>query len=195
MAQDALLKAIEEDARAQAERIIEESEEAARGIVKDAEDEVSGIRAERLAALAQRLERRKASLLNGARINTGALKLRARLDVIERVLALTEERARGTTREEYGTLLNRFYEELEKKWLEEAETEPPIVLVNPEDAGLLDGRGVEIKPDPGVSIGVVFTSRDGRKRYENTVSSRIRKARGEMVMEIDRLIFGGPPDG
>ena len=190
MAQEALLKAIEEDARAQCERIVEEAEGLARAVTGEAEEEVLTLRTEGLKSLSERMERRRASLVNRARIRSRALTLRARLDIMEVVLEEAVKRIMGLPREKYRELLVRLYAELERVW--EAEgggKDTPVVLASPEDAAFLRETGREARPDPGVSLGVVFTTGDGRKRYENTVPARMKKAREMIVAGLDRLIF------
>jgi vacuolar-type H+-ATPase subunit E/Vma4 len=64
------------------------------------------------------------------------------------------------------------------------------VHVNPGDAQLIDDPDVELVPDEEVSLGVVFVSRDGRVRLENTFSSRLKKARAEIVPKLNEMLFG-----
>ncbi len=188
MAQDALLKAIEEDAYAQTDRIVSEAEEAAKSIVEDARNEVRKLREERLKSLALSMERRKASTINGARTRANGLKLSVRHEIIEGVLKEAEQSFRGLPNEEYSRLINNLYGELKNDWPFEAGN--AIALVNPNDAGLIKDGFAQVKPDAGVTLGVVFTSKDGRIRFENTVRSRIQKARSSLLTAINKTVFG-----
>lgn len=186
MAQEALLKAIEEDARAQTSRIVSEAEEAARTIVEDAEGEVRKVRDERLKSRALSMERQKASAVNNARTRANGLNLSVRHGIIEEVIKETEERFGKMPKDEYSALLNRFYGELKDSWPTEAGGY--TVLVNPSDANLIEGA--DLRPDPGISLGVAFVSKDGRVRFENTVGSRLQKARPRLVTVINGMIMG-----
>ncbi|MBI5491703.1 MAG: hypothetical protein HY893_02095 [Deltaproteobacteria bacterium] len=187
MAQEALLKAIEEDAYAQTGRIVSEAEEAAKSIIEDAEKDVLRVRDERLKSLALSMERRKASSLNNARIQANGLKLSVRHGIIEEVLKEAVDSFGKLPAEDYSRLVNRLYDELKSNWPPEAGR--PTVLVNPSDAGLIKA-GADLMPDAGVSLGVVFTSKDGRVRFDNTVRSRIQKARASLVTMINGMITG-----
>lgn len=190
MPQDTLLLALEEDARNQARRIIEEAEEEAKKIIEGAEAEARSLRERRLAELSSALEKKKAYTLNTARTRAAGAGLRARHGLIDQVLRDTLERFRSMSGHEYSVVLNGLYEELKREWDASGE-DRPIVLVNPADTGLLnDGYG-EVRADKDVSLGVVFTSKDGKVRFDNTVPSRLRKSRAELMPLLDKLLFGG----
>src|SRR5574337_148398 len=143
MAQEALLKAIEEDARAQTSRIVSEAEEAARTIIEDAEGEVKRIRDERLKSLVLSMERQKASAVNNARTRANGLQLSVRHGIIEEVIKEAEERFAKLPKEDYSVLLKRFYGELKDIWPTEAGGF--TALVNPSDANLIDVA--DLRPD------------------------------------------------
>ncbi|GMR04603.1 MAG: hypothetical protein BMS9Abin23_0503 [Thermodesulfobacteriota bacterium] len=189
MAEEDLLKAVEEDARAQAQGLIQDAEKEAAGIVEEAESEAASVRAERLGALSEAMARRRTALINGARIRTAALKLEARLGVIEEAVVMAVKRLKGLPEDKYRILLNRFFKELERRWQEAGPGTDPVVFVNPADVDIIEDQPVEIRPDADVSLGVVFASADGRIRFENTVETRIKRARPEIVMDLDKLLF------
>lgn len=190
MREDALLIAIEEDARLQGERLVAEARESAAGILEAAEKEVSEERGVRTAALAEELRRKTSFAVNSARSRAGGRMLSVRHEMAGEVLRRVEEAVRKLPRERYAGLLGRFYGELKKDWFEDKEPLKHIVLINPDDAGLINDPQAELRPDKSVSLGVVFASADGRLRYENTVPSRIKKARDTLMPMIDRILFG-----
>lgn len=186
---NALLKAIEDDAFAESERLVKEAEGAAAAIVGEAEAEVAAEREERLRALYQGFEKRRASAVNNARIRVNAIKLMARREVVEGVLSGLLTEAGRMPDAEYAALLMRLFKELERAW-KQSSIEEPRVLAGAREAGLLAKAGIAAEIDPAVSLGVVFKSKDGRLRFENTIHSRIEKAGSVLVMELNRHIFG-----
>ncbi|MBI5887737.1 MAG: hypothetical protein HZB82_03385 [Deltaproteobacteria bacterium] len=188
-ANDALLKAIEEDAFAESERLVKEAVDAASAIAGEAEAEVKAEREERLGALYQGFERRRASAVNNARIRVNAQKLMARREAVEEVLSGLLTDVGRMPDAEYAALLTLLFKELERAWKEGSASEP-VVLAGAREAGLLAKAGIAAGIDPAVSLGVVFKSKDGRLRFENTIHSRIEKAGSVLVMELNRHIFG-----
>ncbi len=185
--EDALLNALEEDARTQCAAIIEEAGKAAADIIAEAEKEVSILREERFDSLNIRLRELKTSSINAARVRAEGLKLKARHEIIEKVLDDALEGFKGLPREEYAEVLKSLYEELKKEW---GSREKPVVLVNPEDTGFIKEASFEVRPDPDVRLGAVFVSGDGRIRYENTIPSRIKSIRPDLVAAVEKTLFG-----
>ncbi|MFQ5735309.1 MAG: V-type ATP synthase subunit E family protein [Thermodesulfobacteriota bacterium] len=190
MVEDALLKAIEQDAREQTERMLKEAGEAAAEMMAAAQEDAGQERRHRTAALAEALDRKAASAVNSARMKVAGQRLSVRHEMAEEVFRRVTERVEGLPPEQYARLLGRLYEELKKDWFGAKEPSAHAVLINPKDAGLVSFSGVEFRPDEGVSLGVVFVSDDGRLRYENTVSSRIKKTRDTLVSMIDGILLG-----
>jgi len=185
-----LLKALEDDARGQCEKIVSEAEEQAERAVREAEEEARRARSERFAALEGKLARERASRINDARTRAGALKLSVRRRLIERVLDGAFERVRSLPEDEYVEVLRRLAREAAAEF--DSTGLKPVISVNPADAGRLDGAlgdGAEVRPDPEVTLGVVASTPDGRRRVENTVASRIERARDHLLPMLDKLLF------
>ena len=166
MAQDPLIAALEEDARGQAARIIEEAEEAR-----------------------ERLGKTRAAAVNGARTRAAGLKLAVRQELIQRAIDEAAKRFFSLNGEERSRLVARLYAELEREWARARSYEPPVVRVNPADLKLIEAGGAVVLPDESVAAGVVFTSADGRVRFENTVSSRMERAKKKMIPAINEMLF------
>lgn len=189
MPEDALLKAIEEDASVQAARIIEEAEDAAREIAFSVEREVSDLKDARLKALSVEMERKKASAVNSARTVARGKSLEVREALIEGAFEEARKRLEGLPKEKRLGLIAKLYEELKNDWARRS-NEKPVILVNPSDAGSIkDGWG-EVKADPGISLGVRFVSKDGEIVFDNTIDARLKKARKALVPMIDAMLFG-----
>ncbi len=189
MAQNALLKALEDDARAQALNIIKEAEDAAAVVVAQAEKEAGEALQARLTAMSGEFERRKAAEINFAKTRTQTALLSVRCALIAGAFSKAAEAVRKLPGYEYAELLNRLLAEAMEVWAAHGNASRPVVLAAPEDAGLIAGAGAEIKPNGRVSLGVMLQSNDGRVEYENTVGSRLNLVRPEMMPILDRILF------
>ncbi len=189
-ADDALLKAIEGEVFAECARLIKEASDSASVIIREAEEESRGIREERMKALDRGIDRRRTCAVANARIRANAVRLKARREVIEEALDGAIKAFEQMPGVPYTALLMRLYNELERAWKALPAAGAPVVLSGERDVGLLAKAGIAARSDPSVSLGVVFASKDGRLRFENTIHSRIEKARSNLVMELNRIIFG-----
>lgn len=189
MAEDALLAALEEDAKAQAGSIIQSAEIEADGLIKSAGEDAALTLGAMVSQAARSVERLRAEMMNSAGVKAAATLIDCRRtlmdDVFERALAAFSSLERA----EYGRILNLWYDELWAAW-DKAEMEgPPVVAVNPEDVALISGRGYLLKPDPAVRLGLVFVSADGRVRLENTFQARMDKAKEDLVPIVNSILF------
>lgn len=184
---DVLLKALEADAMAQSSRIIKAAEDAAAGMLSQADIEVKMFETESVEALRAGLEREGVVRLSGARLLAKAAGLQARQDSIEEVFGAVAARINKLNADEYAALIRGLYELLKAEWTLD---ESFVVSINPQDAGLLRDNGVEVRPDATVTHGVVLTTKDGKVRYENTVASRIKMMRANLVPVINKSLFG-----
>lgn len=190
MPQDALLKTFEEDAITQGNSIINDAEEAAKEMMKAAEEEALESGEDRKKELAISLERKRAAALNGARTHAAGDKLRTRHEILEDTFKEALESLAALPKQQYSEILNGLYFELKSEWEKNAGLGRPVVLLNPDDAALLKDKAANIRPDKEVSLGIIFTSEDGRARFENTLPSRIGKAKSGLVPALNRLLFG-----
>lgn len=188
MAEDTLIAALEEDARAQASRILEDAREAGEAVLREAREQVSREREAAALELEVQLKGQRAALLNAARTRASGGKLSVRRGLMERALIEAEKRFASTAKEEYRRLLNQLFSELAAEWAKQRPGESPVVLVNPADIGLLE-TSFTLKADEGVSLGVVFSSIDGTVRFENTIAARLSRAKAVMVPAINEMLF------
>lgn len=185
-ANDVLLKALEDDAKAQSSRIVKAAEDAALEIMRQARAEVSAFESDRKDALAKLRARARASRMSAARLRARVICLEARHKAIDEVFRAAAASVGGLSKPAYAALIRGLYDGLKSGWNLD---EPPVVYVRPTDIGLIPNDGFDVKPDAGVGFGVVFASKDNRVRYENTVESRIKMMKANLVPVIDRLLF------
>ncbi|MBI5562146.1 MAG: hypothetical protein HY894_04735 [Deltaproteobacteria bacterium] len=194
-ANDVLLKALEEDARAEAIRLVKAAEDEAAAAMRQAASEAGSLEAARMEETGKTGARERGARRAAAHLRARALALEARREMVEAVLAEALKRAEALPRPEYARILNALFKELRDEWTSE---DAPVARLHPDDMGLVagmkmgTGADIELVPDPEVRLGVVFHSKDGRVRYENTIPSRIRKAREGLMPFIDKALF---PEG
>lgn len=189
MAEETLLKTLEEDERNQAAGILEEAERRAREIIDVAKSEAASLKEARLGELSAALGKERSALLNSARVKASGALLEVRRAVIDSVLDSVVESYRDMPEEEYAALLKRLCSILKKDLAADAEN-TPVIRVNPSDLGKLGNADVEIAADPSVSLGAVYASADGKVRKELTIPSIISKMRKTLETEIDKTLFG-----
>jgi vacuolar-type H+-ATPase subunit E/Vma4 len=190
MAENTLITALEEDARAQAARLLEEAREATDAVLRESRADVERERDRRVRQVEIDLLGQRAALLNSARTRASGGKLSVRHGLIERAMDEAVNRFTSMPKDEYRLLLNRLFLELKDEWEKKRPGESPDVLVNPADIGLLE-TSFTLKADKGISLGVVFASLDGTVRFENTIPGRLEKGRTLMVPAINEMLFGG----
>lgn len=186
---DPLIAALEEDARAEAARIIEEAEEAREAMLSKAGAEAEREAGERLQEIRERLQRERAARLNAARTAASGLRLGVRHGLISGVLDEARQRFSSMPEDEYSRFLTRLYEELKLDWERARPGEVPVVCLNPADLDRIRADGARLKADEGVRSGVVFTSGDGRVRFENTAAARMERAGKAMVPALNEMLF------
>lgn len=191
MTQDALLKAIEDDALAEKAVLLKEAEDAVSAIMQQARAESTAWKEKRIALVKDSLANKKAGFIGTARVKAGALKLRLRRALAKEVLEETVKLLEAAQKSERETLMNRFYNELKAEWVKAglADGDTPTALVNPLDVGLIKADGIELKGDDGIGFGVVFISKDGKTRFENSISGRMKRAAKALEVEVDRILF------
>jgi len=189
MAEDILLKTLEEDARNQAATLLGEAEKRAREIIEEAVSEAESFREARLRELSETLEKECAAVRNAARVRSSEALLKARRAVIDMAIDGVLESYRNMPEEQYALLLNRLCSILMKDLSVDGQTRLAI-RVNPADTGKLAGCDAEVVADTEVSLGVAFVSADGKVRKYLTIPSIIAKTRKRLETEIDKAVFG-----
>lgn len=190
MSEDTLIEALEQEARSQAGRLLEEARASADAFMLEAATEVASERERRFSELDASMKSRRASLLNAAASRAAGSALEVRHEMIDRAFKEALSRFSSMAAEEYRVLLNRLLEELMDDWQSRRPSDVPVVLVNPADSRLIDTELV-LKPDESVSLGVVLATADNGVRFENTVASRLSSARAETLPAMNEMLFDG----
>jgi len=181
---------LQEEAIREINQILAEAEEKARALLAEAEAKAAQIKA----AAERRLEAEKRAALaraeSAAELKVATARMKARGEMIERVKRMVAERLQGMGADpRYPEILERLAEEAVA-----AVSEPGWVAVAPEDAGHLEAwakeRGVELKTDPEVRLGVRVYTKGGDTYVENTLPGRLERAWEELASKVAQVLWG-----
>ena len=181
---------LQEEAIREINRILAEAEEKARALLAEAEARAAQIQA----AAERRLEAEKRAALaraeSAAELKVATARMQARGAMIERVKRMVAERLQGLGADpRYPEILKRLAEEAVA-----AVGEPGWVAADPEDMGHLEGwakeRGVELKADSEVRLGVRVYAKGGDTYVENTLPGRLERAWEELASKVAQVLWG-----
>ncbi|RJP21940.1 MAG: hypothetical protein C4529_06610 [Deltaproteobacteria bacterium] len=192
MGQEELVRHLIRTAEKRRDEILARGREDAGRIAEEARRRAEAEERDIRSAAGREADRMRRSRMSRARMEAGALLLRARTMLADSVLARLEERLSALPRDaEYPALVDRLYNE--------------ILPEIPEGNVLLraDRRARErlgsAAPDPRFRFealpeeeigGVEAVSEDGAFLLRNTLRSRFAKARPELMVEIRRRLPG-----
>lgn len=201
----ALISGIETDARAEAEKIIEEAEKRAAEKKKYAEKRIESLLNDARQRAAEQAETAKKKIISGAELEAKRRSMLLRGAVIQDILDLAEKKLNGMIgNADYGSVL--------ASWITEAaiglDAESAQINASEEERALIDdqlllevvdrihthaGRQVKLTlsdAQPLKSQGVVVTAADGRTAFNNQVKTRMLRKQREIRTVIYNALFG-----
>ncbi len=187
-----ILRAMQEQADSEIEKITRAAETEAAQLITDAEEQARSIQARHRARIEPTLRTEAASLLNKAKLDT----LRAAANGREQLLrdAFTQAEAslaeiRGS--KEYPAIFRALAEEAVRALEGER-----VVHVDPSDKALAHttlaqlGVDAEIEMRPMSLGGLDVVTRDGREAVDNTLVSRLDRARSALRGPVASILAG-----
>lgn len=181
---------LQQEVLAEINKILAEADSRAEALIRDAEKEASarmaayGKKAEaRLRAATSRAESTAELLLSAARMQARS---QVFASVKEKTMAKLEKTADGP---EYDRILEALAEEAMKA-VEAAE----VVAVHPDEKVRLGAwvgeRGLELRTDPGLRLGVRIMARGGQRSVENSLPERFRRAWETLASGVAKRLWG-----
>ena len=191
MAIEDIFKALQEQAEAECDSIIEQAKGQAQGIMADAEAEADSIRERRVSEAEAAARSRSSHALNTARLEgkkgIAALKGREIEDTFEAALAgLGDVRGRPVYAELFESLTAEALTGIEGDF---------EVLVDPADESLARdalaklGREGTLKPELETSGGSMPSCHGGRVARRNTLEDRLGKVRHVAQADVAEILF------
>lgn len=198
MSEKEFLEALEEDTRRKCQDILERARIEVEATIKGAAEEVEKMRVRELEKIKASMQSKRMAMLARARLHAREILLKERLGTSARVLDEAWSRLQKIRGDiGYPDLLERLFREAINKWRIHEIGQKAVVILSREDIPLLktfvSDAEYEIIPDEtgNMAPGVIIMSKDGKCRIINTLLSRFEKARPEMIVIIDRILFHG----
>jgi len=192
-----IIAKIEEDAKAEADKIISEAKAQAEEIRKEAEAKAKAKREEILSRGRREAEQERARIVANAKLKARKAVLDAREEVIKEAFSKAQEALAKIAKEE------RYPEILKKLVLEAVDTigADVEVLARKEDKKIFTKAFLkEIEKEAKVKVtlaketissigGVVVRSKDGRSEVDNTFETRLERISSELRRKVAKVLF------
>jgi vacuolar-type H+-ATPase subunit E/Vma4 len=192
MGLDDMLATIQSETESQASKIISDAKSQADKIISDGQKHAQMILSQGAEQSKREVEEDRMRVLASARLGANRRLLEAR----DEVLRGYEDQASSYLSEfssspEYKDFFVRMLTDGVSKIGEDA-----VVQINPRDKPLLkDPRlkqlKIQVSPEPLGSVGgVVVSSKDGKRRVDNTLESIFNERRDELRLKLSQQVFG-----
>ncbi|MBI5043912.1 MAG: hypothetical protein HZC10_08850 [Nitrospirae bacterium] len=192
MSHQDLIKALLQDGRRQCEQIIEKAKADAEETVKNAERELEQLKKEELKKIESDIKIKSVETLNRAKVNSEGKVLKAKYEIIENIFQGAAKRfSEIKDSKEHPTV----FEKLCKEILGDIKGDTKIII-DKEDAKLFKKLfpdiNVKIEPFQGNSriSGIELVTQNGSVIIKNTLISRLEKIKPELMLELNKLLFG-----
>lgn len=189
-----LLQLLEQEARVERDKALGEARARVEQIVAAARKDAEGLRAEHRGRMEAERAQARTQAASAASLRAAALLLEAKDEAIQSVFARAADELGRASKDpaRRGALYRLLIEESAQG----LPTKRAILEVAPGDAGIAKevckdlGLAVEVRETPDVSGGVRLTSEDRRITIENTVASRLSRARTALVSRVAEILWG-----
>ncbi|WP_276958898.1 V-type ATP synthase subunit E [Allomeiothermus silvanus] len=170
--------------------ITAEAEAKARAIVEAAQARAEALKASRLKALEAERQAALRRAESAAELVVNQARIRSRGQIVDQVKAgVRQALAALSSQPDYPAILTRLAEEALR-----GVDQPEILVVNPQDAQHLESwaksKGLELKTDPSVRLGVRLTSAGGKSYVENTLAERLERGWEVLSAKAVKAIWG-----
>lgn len=186
-----LLRVVEREAGAEAERLLAEARSQAERILEQARGQAGSLREEHRQRAEAEEKAAEARARSAANLEAQALLLEAKSRALESLFAEAAgamgKLSAGQRRKVLGQLMAEAAREI---------SGPMLIEVSPEDLAAAKELAKELKlnaemsADPKIKDGVVARSAQGSAMVLNRVSDRLAQARPLMTAEIAKLLWG-----
>lgn len=198
---DVLRQAIMSQARAEAEEMVDEAQAQAEDLVHEAERKVESDQAGILERAHQEAETIRAEAVGEMEIAAHQLQLKKREQLIDRVFQDARDQLPSIMEQpDYSAVVHR----LAREGLEHLGADEAVIRFDAhtrEKVGdgleellrtLEDDLGVELSlGEPLRRIGVVVTTADGHRRYDNSLESRLRRMEPNLRAPVYHILVKG----
>jgi V/A-type H+-transporting ATPase subunit E len=188
-----LIRLLEREAEAERERILAEARERAEGIRNEAETEAAALLEAQRRRIASEVEAARVRAQGTATLRATSLVLEAKDEQIDRVFELARAELEWISHDpaRYPAILRRLLQEAVDGFegrvvVECAESDVAAVEAMVRELGI----EADVRPSPDVWGGVRVRSEDGRFVVENTLTSRLERAKHVLLSEVAEILWG-----
>jgi V/A-type H+-transporting ATPase subunit E len=180
---------LEQEALAEINRILDDSDSGAAALIQEAETRAST----RLAIQRKRIESEVRAAKNRAEGAAELTVATARIQAKGEVIALVRQKALSTIEDlagtpGYGKILTALADEAL-----EAVDAAEAVTVNPNEPGLIYGwaaqKRIEIRTDPELRLGVRLVSRSSKRSVENSLPERLDRSWDTLSARVAQILW------
>ena len=194
----ALRQAITEEAREEAQRILDDTQTQAQAIYQQAEAQVNTKRETLLARAREASEKLHDQTVALAQIEAQTLKLQRREQILSRVFAQARQQIASAPQwPDYAQIARRLVRDAvahlgTDNALVRADVETQKVLSPEVLADLASELGVYLRAGKALTdgTGVVLETPDGHRRYDNRLETRLARMKGTLRTPVYRLLTG-----
>jgi len=188
-----LIQLLEREAEAERERILAEARERADRIRNEAEAQATALVEAQRRRIASEVEAARVRAQSAATLRATSLILEAKDEQIDRVFELAQTELERISHDptRYPAILRRLLQEAVEGFegrvvVECAESDVAAVGAIARELGI----EADVRPSPDVWGGVRVRSEDGRFVVENTLTSRLARARQALLSEVAEILWG-----
>ncbi|PZA08794.1 MULTISPECIES: V-type ATP synthase subunit E [unclassified Meiothermus] len=170
--------------------ITAEAEAKARAIVEEAQGRAEALKASRLKALEVERQAALRRAESAAELVVNQARIRSRGQIVDQVKAgVRQALAALPSQPDYPAILAKLAEEALR-----GVDKPEALVVNPADAPHLESwakdKGLELRTDPSVRLGVRLTSAGEKFYVENTLAERLERSWEALSAKAVKAIWG-----
>ncbi|ADV68389.1 V-type ATP synthase subunit E [Deinococcus maricopensis] len=183
MALDALL---ENEARAEIERVRAEGRERAQAILREAQERAQALVESRTRALETQRQAELTRARSAADLELAAARLNANESGLAQAFDIAQQELRNVTQvPEYREILARLISEA-RQAIPDAEA----LEVNPAEAHIARevAPGIDVRENPAIRGGVRVVGRGGKSGISNTLEGRLERVRAALSPQIARMM-------
>jgi V-type H+-transporting ATPase subunit E len=196
-----LSQAVMREAQSQAEQVLSRAKEDARKIMEDAQDQADAERKAILERASQDEERTRRQMIASAQIKARTLQLKKREEILDKVFGEANQQLSSL---QQWSDYDRIILYLLREALMSLQTDSAMIQADKETLQYLTDHALEeiskelnvkvqVKGPLNQGIGVIVETEDGRRRFDNTLETRLNRMKDALRAPVYRILVGETP--
>lgn len=190
MAYDTLINALLEEGKAKAEAILCKARADAERVLNETEQACEALDRQVALLIERDLSAQRTAILSRAALSGRRLMLEAKQDVLDHVLSQAKGKTMSLTGHIRSKILTMFLDEA----LQQVSSQSPRAVIDPREKpyleGILNERGIpfEERQEDELLLGIKLEVNG--EVITNSAAARLAKAKPDLMIELNRLLFG-----